>query len=276
MSTDFAKPSTAPVSASPGKVTQLRVLNSEWIKLRTLKSTPITLAVAFAIMVGLGLLITYVHASHPDRHGHVELINGAELSLAMYHLAQLAIGVLGVLVITGEYSTGMIRASLSAVPKRLPVLWAKAAVFAGVVLALMTVASLVAFYFGQSILSSYNDSEAVKMSDPGVARVVFGTALYLTVVGLLGVALGSLIRNAAGAIAILFGVLLVLPALSDLLPSTWSPHVVPYLPSEAGGALLNVIPDPSSMAPWNGFALMVGYAVVLLAAAAVLLKRRDA
>jgi ABC-2 type transport system permease protein len=276
MSTATATPSTASVPTAKGKVTQLRVLNSEWIKLRTLRSTPITLAVAFAIMVGLGTLITYVHASHPDHHGHTELINGAELSLAMYRLAQLAIGVLGVLVISGEYSTGMIRASLSAVPKRLPVLWAKAAVFAGSVLVLMTAASVIAFYIGQAILSSYPAGGAVKMSDPGVARVVFGTALYLTVVGLLGVALGALIRNAAGAIAILFGVLLVLPALSDLLPASWAPHVVPYLPSEAGGALLNVVPDPTAMAPWNGFALMVGYAVVLLAAAAVMLKRRDA
>jgi ABC-2 type transport system permease protein len=278
MSTATATPLTKAEPDRTGKVTQLRVINSEWIKLRTLRSTPITLLVAVGIMVGLGTLLTYLRASHRGAGpgGHLEQINGAQVSLKMYFLAQLAIGVLGVLVISGEYTTGMIRASLSAVPKRLPVLWAKAAVFAGSVLVLMTAASVIAFYIGQAILSSYPAGGAVKMSDPGVARVVFGTALYLTVVGLLGVALGALIRNAAGAIAILFGVLLVLPALSDLLPASWAPHVVPYLPSEAGGALLNVVPDPTAMAPWNGFALMVGYAVVLLAAAAVMLKRRDA
>ncbi|MEY9968035.1 ABC-2 type transport system permease protein [Streptacidiphilus sp. MAP12-16] len=264
-------PTSAPVAQ--GKVTQLRVLNSEWIKLRTLRSTPITLLVAVAAEVGLGILVTYLRASHP-RHGGVEHINGAELSLAMYRLAQLAVGVLGVLIISGEYTTGMIRASLSAVPKRLPVLWAKAAVYGAVLLVLMTIASLAAFYGGQAVLSSYG--QAAHMSDPGVTRVVFGTALYLTVIGLLGVATGALIRNSAGAIAALFGVLLVLPGLADLLPATWVPNVVPYLPSKAGEALLNVVPDPSLMSPWNGFALFVGYAVVLLAAAAVLLKRRDA
>jgi ABC-2 type transport system permease protein len=276
MSTATATPpsATAPAADGRGKVTQLRVVNSEWIKLRTLRSTPITLLVAVVVMVGLGILVTYLHASHPDRHGHVDQVNGAELSLAMYRLAQLAIGVLGVLIISGEYSTGMIRASLAAVPKRLPVLWAKAGVYAAVVLVLMTVASLVAFFGGQAVLSSYTG--AAHLSDPGVTRVVFGTALYLTLVGLLGVAFGALIRNSAGAIAALFGVLLVLPGLADLLPATWTPNVVPYLPSEAGGALLHVVPDPASMAPWSGFAVMAAYAVVLLAVAALLLKRRDA
>jgi hypothetical protein len=274
--TASATPSSAPAATSvaKGKVTQLRVLNSEWIKLRTLRSTPITLLVGVVAMVGLGILVTYLKATHLDRHGRVEHINGAELSLAMYRLAQLAIGVLGVLVISGEYTTGMIRASLSAVPKRLPVLWAKAAVYGAVVLVLMTVASFVAFFGGQAVLSSHH--LAAHLSDPGVPRVIFGTALYLTLVGLLGVAFGALIRNSAGAIAALFGVLLVLPGLADLLPATWVPNVVPYLPSEAGGALLNVVPDPAAMAPWSGFALMAGYAAALLVVAAVLLKRRDA
>jgi ABC-2 type transport system permease protein len=267
----------APARAQDGKVTQLRVINSEWIKLRTLRSTPITLLVAVVIMIGLGPLLTWANAAHsgggPGDHG-APVVNSAELSLALYHFAQLAIGVLGVLMVTGEYSTGMIRASMSAVPKRLPVLWAKAAVYAVVVLVLMTIASLVAFYSGQAILSHYGRS--VTLSDPGVARVVFGTGLYLTVVGLLGVALGALLRNGAGAISTLVGLLLLIPILSNLLPSSWAPHIVPYLPSNAGGALLNVVPDSTLMSPWGGFALFVGYAVALLAIAGVLLKRRDA
>ena len=276
MSTDTVTPLVPTAKVQQGKVTQLRVLNSEWIKLRTLRSTPITLLVAVAIMVGMGTLLTYLRASHRGHGpgGHLEVFNGAQVSLKMYFLAQLAIGVLGVLVISGEYSTGMIRASLSAVPKRLPVLWAKAAIYGVVVLVLMTVACFVAFFGGQAVLSSYG--LASKLSDPGVLRIVFGTALYLTVVGLLGVAFGALIRNSAGAIAALFGVLLILPGLADFLPSSWTPHVVPYLPSSAGTDVLNLVSDPNSMAPWSGFALMCGYAVVLLAVAAVLLKRRDA
>jgi ABC-2 type transport system permease protein len=276
MSTATATPLTKAEPDRTGKVTQLRVINSEWIKLRTLRSTPITLLVAVGIMVGLGTLLTYLRASHRGAGpgGHLEQINGAQVSLKMYFLAQLAIGVLGVLVISGEYTTGMIRASLSAVPKRLPVLWAKAAVFGATVLVLMTVASFAAFFSGQAVLSSYG--LASHLSDPGVVRIIFGTALYLTVVGLLGVAFGALIRNSAGAIAALFGVLLILPGLADFLPDSWTPHVVPYLPSSAGTAVLSIVPDSPSMAPWTGFALMVGYAAVLLAAAAVLMKRRDA
>ena len=274
--TDIAALSdTTPVRKE--KVTQLRVINSEWIKVRTLKSTPITLLVGVFILVGLGPLITWANASHsgggPGGHS-APRINGAELSLGTYFLAQLAIGVLGVLMVTGEYSTGMIRASLSAVPKRLPVLWAKAIVYAVVVLVLMTIASLIAFYSGQAILSHYGRS--VTMSDPGVARVVLGTGLYLTVVGVLGIGLGALIRNGAGAIAALVALLLIVPGLSNLLPSSWSPHIVPYLPSNAGQALLKVVPDPTMMSPWGGFALFVGYAVALLVVAGVLLRRRDA
>lgn len=274
--------STATVSESPvaatasakGKVTQLRVIKSEWIKIRTLRSTPITLLVAVAIMIGLGMLTTWLRASHPDRGGQIVHLNGAQASLRMYFLAQLAVGVLGVLMISGEYTTGMIRASLSAVPKRLPVLWAKAGVYTAVLLVLMTIAAFAAFFGGQAVISSYQP--ASHLSDPGVLRVVFGTALYLTVVGLLGVGFGALIRNSAGAIAALFGVLLILPGLADVLPSSWQPDVVPYLPSNAGTAMLLVNPDPTMMSPWSGFALFVGYALALLAVAAVLLKRRDA
>ena len=275
MSTTTASDTTTPVSFTKGRgtVTQLRVINSEWIKLRTLRSTPITLLVAVVLLVGLSALFTWGNAAHSGgRHG--DTFNGAELSLSMYVFAQLAIGVLGVLIVSGEYSTGMIRASLSAVPKRLPVLWAKAIVYGVVVLVLMTVASLAAFYLGQAILSPYGRSVAI--SDPGVARVVFGTALYLSVVGLLGVGLGALIRNGAGAIATLVGLLLVIPIVSNLLPSSWAPHIVPYLPSNAGSAMLSVVPDPTMMSPWSGFALFAGYAVALLAVAGLLLKRRDA
>jgi ABC-type transport system involved in multi-copper enzyme maturation permease subunit len=115
----------------------------------------------------------------------------------------------------------------------------------------------------------------MRLSDPGVIRVVFGTALYLTVVGLLGVALGAIIRSSAGAIATLVGILLVLPGLGALLPADWAQHIDPYLPSNAGQAVLSIVPDPA-MAPWTGLALFAGYTVALLGIAAWLLKRRDA
>lgn len=266
------QPRPGRLSAPHGKVTPLRVLNSEWIKLRTVRSTPATLLAAVAAMVAMGVLVTHLRAGHLDAR-EAATFNGAEVSLGMYRLAQLLVGVLGVLVFTGEYATGMIRATLTAVPTRLPVLAAKATVFTVVVLASMTVASFAAFFGGQAVLSTRHLDTS--LYEPGVIRVVTGTAVYLTVVGLFGVALGAIIRSSAGAIAALVGILLILPGLGALLPDSWAQHVDPYLPSNAGQALLSVTPDPA-MAPWTGMALFAGYAAVLLAVAAWLLKRRDA
>jgi ABC-type transport system involved in multi-copper enzyme maturation permease subunit len=261
-----------------GKVTQGRVLNSEWIKFRTLRSTLWSLVVAIGLMLFICVMFSAVISNKwptmsAERRANFDPIT---VPLRGYSIGQLAVGVLGVMVITGEYSTGMIRASLSAVPKRLPVLWAKAAVFAVVVLVLMTVTSLACFYVGQAFFSSQHIQAS--LSAPGAARIVFGTGLYLTFVGLLGVALGTIIRSTAGAITALVGILMVLPILGDVLNQTsYGPDVTPYLPSNAGTALLILHPDPNGgMMPWTGFALFAGYVVAATALAAYLLKRRDA
>ncbi len=168
----------------------------------------------------------------------------------------------------------MIRATMAAVPTRLPVLWAKAAVFAMVTFALMTVASFVAFAGGQAMLSSKHISTT--LSQPGVLTAVIGGGLYLTVVGVLGVALGALLRSTAGGIATLFGLLLILPIIVRFLPSNWRDHIDRYLPSSAGQSILQVVHDSSALSAWTGFALFCGYALAALAGAAVLLRRRDA
>jgi ABC-2 type transport system permease protein len=152
------------------------------------------------------------------------------------------------------------------------VLWAKLGVFAVVAAVTSEAALFVTFLAGQAILSSKH--AGASLSDPGVLRAVTGTGLYLTVVGLLGVALGFLIRNTAGAMATLLGIVLVLPVLADVLPSDWARHVVPYLPSNAGQAVMQLKPAQNTMAPWTGFALFAGYTAVAVAAAAVVLKRR--
>jgi ABC-2 type transport system permease protein len=257
-------------------VTPPRVLRSEWIKLRSLRSTKITLLVSFLLMAGIGLLTAAITAS---QWSHLSASSRASFDavgtvLQGHQFAQLAIGVLGVLVISSEYSSGMIRSTFAAVPTRLPVLWAKAGVFSVVTLVTMTIASLVAFFSGMAVLSSHHLQ--VALSAPGVTRAVFGAALYLAVVGLLGVGLGALLRNTAGAIASLVGLLLLVPPLVGLLPSTINSHITPYLPSNAGEALLNVHHQAGSLSPWAGFALMCGYALVALAAAAFVVRRRDA
>ncbi|WBO69560.1 ABC transporter permease [Streptomyces camelliae] len=262
--------------AERGEVSQLKVIHSEWIKLRSLRSTLFTLLAAVVAMIGLGYLFSYFTA---DRWSHLpadERLNfdPTLTSLRGFFLAQLAVGVLGVLVVSGEYATGMIRASLSAVPRRLPVLWAKALVFGAVTWVLMTIAALIAFLIGQAVLSGHH--LGTSLGSPGVLRAVLGAGLYLTVLGLIGVALGALIRNTAGGIATLFGVLLVLPVLAEALPSSWFDAINKYLPSTAGQGLIRVHQAAHTLSPWAGFAVFCLYAVITLAGAAVALKRRDA
>ncbi|MFE2411437.1 ABC transporter permease subunit [Kitasatospora sp. NPDC059408] len=272
-----ATPAFAPSSrpARPG-VTLARAVHAEWIKFRSLRSTYWTLGITVALTIGFGALLCWGTVSRWDHLPADERMHfgAAEHSLLGYHFAQLAIGVLGVLIITGEYSTGMIRASLSAVPKRLPVLWAKAAVFGAVAWAVSTVACLIAFFVGQSILASKHLDTT--LGAPGVTRVVFGMGLYLTAVGLLAVGLGTLIRNTAGGIASVFGVLMLLPLLTEALPSSWRDTISPYLPGNAGQALATLQQGPHDLAPWTGFGVMCLYVLAALIGAAVVLKRRDA
>ena len=273
---------TLPVAATPikraftGRVTQGHVLRSEWTKLWSLRSTRWSLLFAVISMAGLGVLIAAVtmsrwsHLSPGDRAS----FNSIDRSLGGYHLAQLAIGVLGVLVISGEYSTGMIRSSLMAVPRRLPVLWAKIAVFASVTFVLMLASALVAFFAAQAIFTEHHVN--VTLGHPHALRTLVGTVLFMTATGVLCVALGTIIRSTAGAIATFAGLLFVLPGIIDILPSEIGNSINPYLPSSAGGAIAKAIPDPHTLSPWGGFALYCGYTIVLLAIAAYMLVRRDA
>lgn len=258
------------------RVTPLRVMHSEFTKLRSLRSTVFSLLAAVAFIVGFGLLVPSVMVAHwpPRNPAEAASFDPTSVSLAGIFLAQLAIGVLGVLLITGEYATGMIRATFAAVPRRLPVLFGKTGVFAGVTLLLTLPAVLAAFLLGQSILSSKHIQTT--LGHPGVLRAVIGTALYLTLIGILGLAIGALLRNTAAAISTLFGLIFVLPILVHFLPSSWSQPISKYLPSQAGQAITNVRTDPASLSPWVGFAVFCLYITLALAAAAVSLRRRDA
>ncbi|MGH3382911.1 MAG: ABC transporter permease subunit [Actinoallomurus sp.] len=257
------------------RVTQARVILSEWTKLRTLRSSVWSLLGAVVFMAGLGILVAALQVTHwsqldPHDRATYDPVGTALIGALV---AQLAIGVLGVLVVTGEYATGTIRATFAAVPRRLPVLWAKALVFIVVTAVLMTVCALVAFFGTQPIIATRHVDTSI--GSVGVARAVFGAGLYLAVVGLLGVSLGALVRNTAGGIGSLAGVMFVLPGVAAILPHSWGDAIDPYLPSSAGGQIMAWHPDPSGLAPWTGFGLFLGYTVVTLAVAAVLLVRRD-
>jgi len=267
-----------PRLAHTGKVTQARVVLSEWTKLRSVRSTRWSLLVAVVFTIGLPALFAAVISSQwgqmsPEEqasHRHAPL----DVALAGVNLSQLAIAVLGVLVITGEYSTGMIRASMTAVPKRLPVLWAKVGVCAFVSFALMLPSVLIAFYISQAILSKH-DILQTSFSTPGVARAVIGGALYLTVIGVFTLGLGAITRSTAGGISTFAGIMFVIPPLMNVLPSSWNNAISPYLPSSAGRAVFSLTHGSDSLAPWPGFALFCGYTILAIAIAAVLLLRRD-
>jgi len=259
-----------------GRVTQLRVVLSEWTKLHSLRSSRWSLLVAGLLTVGFPLLFATILSnrwSHlsPRERAHRDPL---DVALSGVNVAQLAIGVLGVLLISGEYSTGMIRSTFVAVPKRLPVLWAKASVYGAITLALTVPAVLIGFFGSQAILRNHHILE-LSFSHPGVARTVLGGAVYLTLVGVFALGLGAILRNTAGGIATFAAIMFVIPPLLNILPSDWNNAINPYLPSTAGNAIFSLTHGSDTLAPWPGFALFCGYTALSLGIAALLLVRRD-
>jgi ABC-2 type transport system permease protein len=258
-------------------VTQPRVVASEWTKFVTLRSTLWSLGIGMLLTIGFPILFASVtaarwgHLSPEERAGRHPL----EIALAGVNVAQLAIAVLGVLVITGEYSTGMIRSTLLAVPKRLPVLWAKLGVYAAVAFLLTLPAVIVSFYASQAILNRHHLLQ-ISITAPGVLRTLVGGALYVTGVGIFALALGAIVRNTAGGIALFAGIFFVIPPLMNILPLSWNNAISRWLPSEAGRQLFALTKDPSRYAQWPSGAIFLGYCIVAIAVAAVLLRRRDA
>jgi ABC-2 type transport system permease protein len=261
--------------ATGGRVTQLRVALSEWTKLRSLRSTIYTLLVAAVATTGFGILATAITASRWNTLPTDEKASFDPLSTSLVgvNFGVLAIGALGVLLITGEYSTGMIRSTFAAVPKRLPVLWAKAGVYFLVALAVAIPSTLIAFFAGQAFLSSKHID--IAFSHAGVPGAVLGSALYLTLVGLFGLGLGAILRNTAAGIASFAGIMFVIPPLVSILPASTANAINPYLPSNAGSAIMKLGHQAHMLSPWVGLAVFAGYAALSIAVAAVLLRRRD-
>jgi ABC-2 type transport system permease protein len=261
---------------NPGRVTQARVVVSEWTKLHSLRSTRWSLFVAVLLTIGFPVLFSFVLSSrwgHMSPHDRADR-NPLDVALAGVNVSQLAIAVLGVLVITGEYTTGMIRATFTAVPKRLPVLWAKTAVFGAVSFALMLPSVVIAFFLSQAILSRHHILQ-ISFSHAGVARSVIGGAVYLLFVGMFALGIGAIVRNTAGGIATFAGIFFVIPPLLNVLPTSWQNAVNPYLPNSAGRSIFSLTHGSHSLAPGAGLALFAGYTALVIAIAAVLLVRRD-
>jgi ABC-2 type transport system permease protein len=274
---EATRPRPARTTAGVGKVTLTNVLRSEWTKLWSLRSTRWTLLVAFLGQAGLGPLIAAIQMGRWTQLSPHDRLTYDSINTAVggYHLAQLAVGVLGVLVITGEYSTGMIRSSMMAVPRRLPVLWAKILVFAAVTLVLMLIASFISFFAVQAIVTQHHVQHSIGYT--GALRTVVGAALYMTVLAVMCIGIGGILRNTAGGIATYVALLFVLPGIIAILPQSLNNSITPYLPLNAGTTVASHSFDNSNhLAVWTGFALFCGYALVAVALAAWSLVRRDA
>jgi len=257
------------------------VLRAEWTKLRTVRSTTWSLATVIVVTIGLGVLSTSLAANRWHQMGIVDQLRFDPVirSLTGVLFAQFAIGVLGVLVVSGEYGTGSIRATFSAVPNRALVLAAKAAVFGAVVLLVGEAVSFMAFFIGQAILKG--STPYATLGTPGALRAVVGTGLYLTVLGLFALGLAAILRHTAGAISVFVGVLLILPLILQALPESIIEKVGRYLPANIGVSMTSTLPNPEQaiskpFPPWVGFGVLCAYAAAALLVGGWLMVRRDA
>ena len=252
-------------------------VGSEWTKLTSVRSSVWALLTTAVLGVGLGAIVTTAQVSRWSTRTLAEqaAFDPTRSSLAGLLFAQLAIGVLGVLVVSAEYSTGTIRATFSAVPRRWLVLASKCALFGFVALVVGEAVSFVAFLLGQQILSG--TTPTASLSDPSALRAVFSGGLYLFALGLLALGLGFVIRHTPAAISTFVGLMFVLPIISDLLPSSLSTDLERFLPQNIGTVMLTAhYHGTDTLGPWTSFALLCAYAAAALVAGEILLGRRDA
>lgn len=279
MSTTTTAPGTTDqtpgATASSSGVTFPRLVKSEWLKLKTLRSTWLTLGAAvFVLILASGLIANHLHGDlvHPRPFDDPNDRDVLTTPLRGFGITQLFIGVLGVLSITGEYATGMIRATLTAVPKRLPVLFAKLVVFALLGFIAMLAAAFGAFFTSQAVLGSYG----LTLGHGPSVRVVTALAGYLALVGLLGVGLGFIVRSTAGGVASLVGLILVAPGILAALGTTWATSWSHYLPLNAGLAMFSDMPAHNGeLSPGAGLVVMLAWVAASVLGAAVVLVKRD-
>jgi ABC-2 type transport system permease protein len=272
---------TAPATANTiddhrARTTLWHVIRSEWTKIWSVRSTFWTLLTLVVVTIGFSTLIAWGESSHldqltPIQRAQLDVTNNAMAGLAF---GQLAIAVLGALVITSEYSTGGIKATLTAVPNRIRVLLSKAIVFAVIAFIVGVITAFGAFFI--SMIFWNQKHLATSLGDPGVLRAVIGGGLYVLASGLFGFALGVLIRHTAGSITAAVGLLFVAPPLTGLLPGTWGDDINKYFTSNAGQHITEVVSVPGRMSPWTGYLVITIWWLVPLLVGGYLMKRRDA
>jgi ABC-2 type transport system permease protein len=281
MATTTAVPGARLAALPPasGRAGLAGAVRSEWTKIRSVRSTYWTLAALVIVGIGLSAAICAATASNFTHIGAGQQLgfDATKRSLtAFVELGQLVLMVLGALAITAEYSTGMIRTSLASQPRRGTVYLAKGIVFAVMAFVVSLVTSFIAFFVGQALLHSTGFSAT--LSDPNVLRAIIGSALYVTVIGLLAFAFGAIVRHTAGTIATMVGVLFILPLIVEVLPASWTNDINKWLPGSAGQVLLATVNQGGTnlFSAWPQFAVTVAYTAILLIIGAVLFRKRDA
>jgi ABC-2 type transport system permease protein len=284
MSTATATASTVATTGSAGTAPHLsfpRLIRSEWIKLWTVRSTVWTIALTVIGVAGISALFALA-VQQSGASGDGPTVDGGAVDIFGFStsFAQIAVVVLGILTITGEYTTGMIRTTLTAAPTRLPALWAKVIVLTGVVF-VTGVISMALSYVATLPLLSGTGAE-LDLGDPVTQRVFLGVPLYLTGIALLAFALGALLRHSAAALATVLGLLLVILPVWSALPWAFFYNTSPFLPSSGQRIMQSdaMIEMSQGLGPhltaWQGYGVLLAWVAVVLAVAAVLLRRRDA
>ena len=258
--------------APPGRVSTWNVIRGEWIKFWSVRSTKFTLIAAGVVTVVFGMIFSAVANSDEAAGPAALLTDTLDLALAGMGLSEMIVGVLGVLLVAGEYSTGLIRTTFTAVGRRARVLWAKAAVLAASVFAMAGIAVTAAVVLGQAVYAG--DLATVPLTD--ALDVIVGAVVYLTGIGLIGLALGFLLRSTAAGIATLVGGVFIGPNLLNLLPDSITDAFMKYLPSEAGSAIKTQVSDPDLLSSGAGYVVFIVWVAALLGLAGYLLRNRDA
>lgn len=252
----------------PYRVTPARVLRSEWHKLRTLRSTWITLIATslLTVAMGMGLAAAYDGTGEGGMDTVLFILLGTQF-------ATINLGVLGILATAGEYSTGQIRATMTAVPRRLPVLWSKAAVLAAIAFPLTLLTNLVTFPLAQSFLTGTD--QAASLADPGVLRALAGNAAGLTLLAVLALGIGALLRSVPMAIGVFTGLIMIVPEVLAMLPYDIVDDAVRYFPGKALETLTTAQPLPGTASPGAALLAMILWTTATLTLAAAVLRRRD-
>jgi ABC-2 type transport system permease protein len=274
-----AQPVLKALPPASGRAGFAGTLRSEFTKIRSVRSTYWTLAALLVVSIGIGAAFTGATAaswSHMDAVDKATFDPAGTSIAGLVYLGQLVIVVIGAMALTAEYSTGMIRTSLTAMPRRLTVYAAKAVVFAVIALVVTFAAAFIAFFLGQYLLSSTHDTAT--LSQPNVLRAVIGSAVYVTTVGLFAYAVGAILRHTAAVISSVIGLFFVVPILVPLLPHAWRDDITRWLPNSAGNALVTTVgsPDAHLFAAWGQYAVLAAYTLALLVAGAILFRTRDA